>query len=124
MFHDIFHVLVDSFLQCTSAGTHIFIFLFPSLNMPSRIDTTTRYHIASRDSEESDRESSPHEHLLSPSPTRSYTRAQSHWYDLITIEVEYFLRFAAIPLAIAAFALFLNDGRPDYTGADIFAMFM
>ncbi|RDL39657.1 uncharacterized protein BP5553_03997 [Venustampulla echinocandica] len=90
--------------------------------MAAHIDTTTRYHLAPRDSDDMDRESSPHEHLLSPSPANMGTRAPPFRNCKISIEPVYLPRVASTALGITIFVFFVIDGQSDYIGADIFVM--
>ncbi|KAG4443827.1 hypothetical protein IFR05_000727 [Cadophora sp. M221] len=81
-------------------------------------NSTTQYSMLPRASEETDRDTSPHAHLLPTtenSPTRHMPTACS-----ITLSPVLVLRTLSFILALAAFIVFVIDGREAFIAADIF----
>ena len=83
-------------------------------------DSTARYHMVPRASDDSDRESSPHEQLLPSSNISSRYHGLGTWS--IELHPVIFFRIVSTIFAITAFILLVIDGEGPFVASDIFLM--
>ena len=82
-------------------------------------DSNSRYTLLPRASEDTDRESSPHEHLL---PSMNMIRLPRSYG--LTLNPVLLLRIIASILSLTTFIILVIDGGEQFIAADIFVMFI